>query len=69
MNDRRKNEKEVKMNFSIFILIYTIHSANLKVNKNFIILNQAVVEKTLTKNVHMCYIEVTEEKIKKRRPN
>ena len=32
---------------------------------NFIILNQVVAEKTLTKNVHMCYIGVTEVKTEK----
>ena len=31
--------------------------------KDFIILNQAVSEKTLMKNVHTCYIGVTEGKI------
>ena len=30
--------------------------------KDFIILNRVVSEKTLMKNVHMCYIRVTEEK-------
>ena len=40
--------------------------------KDFIILNQVVSEKTLMKNVHMCYIRVTEGKIenlKKRSQN
>ena len=46
------------MRISILIFIYTIHFAYLKVY-----LNQVVVEKTLTKNVHMCYIGVTEGKI------
>ena len=39
-----------------------------KIVKDFIILNQVVSEKTLMKNVHMCYIRVTEgknEKLKK----
>ena len=36
-----------------------------KCKQNFIILNQVVAEKILTKNVHMGYIGVTEEKIKK----
>ena len=36
-----------------------------KIVKDFIILNQVVAEKTLTKNVHMCYIRVTEGKLKK----
>ena len=31
--------------------------------KDFIILNQVVSEKTLMKNVHMCYKRVTEGKI------
>ena len=31
--------------------------------KDFIILNQVVSEKTSMKNVHMCYIGVTEGKI------
>ena len=31
--------------------------------KDFIILNQVVSEKTLMKNVHMCYIRVIEGKI------
>ena len=34
-----------------------------KIVKDFIILNQVVTEKTLMKNVHMCYIRVTEGKI------
>ena len=34
-----------------------------KIVKGFIILNQVVSEKTLMKNVHMCYIRVTEGKI------
>ena len=39
--------------------------------KDFIILNQVVSEKTLMKNVHMCYIRVTEGKIEnlKKRQN
>ena len=57
--------KEGKMRISILIFIYTLHFAYLKVYTNFIILNQVVTEKTLTKNVHMCYIGVTEGKIKK----
>ena len=36
--------------------------------KDFIILNQIVCEK-LMKNVHMCYIGVTEGKIEKRTQN
>ena len=34
-----------------------------KIVKDFIILNQVVSEKTLMKNVHMCYIRVREGKI------
>ena len=34
-----------------------------KIVKDFTILNQVVSEKTLMKNVHMCYIGVTEGKI------
>ena len=36
-----------------------------KIVKNFIILNQVVSEKTLMKDVHMCYIGVTEGKFEK----
>ena len=59
------------MRISTLIFIYTIHFAYLKVYTkfhnpiNFIILNQVVAEKTLTKNVHMCYIGVTEGKNEK----
>ena len=35
-----------------------------KIVKYFIILNQVVSEKTLMKNVHKCYIRVTEGKLK-----
>ena len=49
-------KKEGKMRISTLIFIYTIHFAYLRVYKNFIILNQVVAEKTLTKNVHMCYV-------------
>ena len=34
-----------------------------KIVKDFIILNQVVSKKTLMKNVHMCYIRMTEGKI------
>ena len=34
-----------------------------KIVTDFIILNQVVSEKTLMKNVHMCYVRVTEGKI------
>ena len=36
-----------------------------KIVKDFIILNQVVSEKTLMKNVHLCYIGVTEGKTEK----
>ena len=62
-------KKKGKMRISTFIFIYTIHFATRKCTQNFIILNQVVVEKTLTKNIHMCNIGVTEGKIKKRRQN
>ena len=58
-------KKEGKMKISTLIFIYTIHFAYLKCIQNFIILNQVVDEKTLTKKVHMCYIGVTEGKIEK----
>ena len=44
------------MRISILIFIYTLHFAYLKVYTKF-------AEKTLTKNVNMHYIEVTEGKI------
>ena len=53
-----KNEtlkKEVKMWFSIFFFIYTIHVAYLKVYTNFIILNQEVAVKT-DKKYSICVI-------------
>ena len=59
-SDRRKKihfEKRRQNEDIILIFFYTIHFAY-----NFIILNQVVAEKTLTKNLHMCYIGVTEEK-------
>ena len=55
-------KKKTKMRISTLIFIYTIHFPHLKV---FIILNQVVADKTLTKNFHMCYIGVTEGKIEK----
>ena len=51
------------MKISILIFIYTIYFAYLKVYTMFIILHQAVVKKTLTKNVYVCYIGVTEGKL------
>ena len=53
------------MRISTFIFIHTIHFAYLKMYTKFHNLNQIVAEKTLTKNVHMCYIGVTEGKIEK----
>ena len=50
------------MKISNLIFIYAIHFAYLKVYTNFIIQNQVNAEKTLMKNVHMCYIGVTEGK-------
>ena len=58
-------KKEGKMMISTLIFIYTIQFAYLKGTQNFIILNQVVAEKILTKNIHMCYIGVTEGKLKK----
>ena len=61
-----KNEnlkEEGKMRINILIFINTLHFF---CTQNFIILNQVVAEKTLTKNVHMCYKGVTEGKIEKR---
>ena len=58
-------KKEGKIRISTLIFIYTIHIAYLKVYTNFIILNQVVAEKILTKNVYMCYIGVAEGKIEK----
>ena len=43
------------MRISILISIYTLRFANLKLYTKFIILNQVVAEKTLTKNVHVLY--------------
>ena len=58
-------KKEGKMRISTLIFIYTIQFAYLKVYTKFIVLNQVVAEKFLTKNVHMCNIGVTEGKIEK----
>ena len=38
-------------------------SGELKIVKDFIIINQVAVEKTLMKNVHMCYMREQEGKI------
>ena len=51
------------MSINILIFIYTIHFAYLKVYTKLIILKQVDAEKTLTKNVHMRYIGVTEGNI------
>ena len=51
----------MRISILIFILQYTLPTW--RCTQNFIILNQVVAEKTLTKNVHMCYIGVTEGKI------
>ena len=53
------------MRVSTLIFIYTIHFAYLKVYTKFHNLNQILAEEILTKNVHMCYIGVTERKIEK----
>ena len=52
-------KKEGKMRISTLIFIYTIHFAYLKVYTKFHIVNQVVAEKSLTKNIHMCYIGLT----------
>ena len=52
---------------SIFIFIYIMPFS--RCTQNFIILKQLVAEKTLTKNVNMCYIGVTKGKVEKRRQN
>ena len=60
-----ENLKKDKIRISTLIFIHTIHFAYLKVHTKFIILNRVVAEKSLMKNVHMCYIRVTEGKIEK----
>ena len=40
-----------------------------KIVKDFIILNQVVSEKTLMKNVHMCYIRTKIRKFENRKQN
>ena len=45
--------------------IYTIQICLSESTQNFIIINPIVAEKILTKNVHICYIGVTEGKIEK----
>ena len=59
-------KKEGKMSISTLIFIYKIHFAYLKVYTKFHNPYQVVAEKTRTKNVHMCYIGVTEGKMKKK---
>ena len=58
-------KKEGKMSISTFIFIYKIHFAYLKVYTKFHNPYQVVAEKTLTKNVHMCYKGVKEGKKEK----
>ena len=54
-------KKEGNLSVSILYFIYILHFAYLKVNTKF---HKAIVaEKTLTKNVHMYFIGVTEGKI------
>ena len=54
-----KNEKDANMGFTVFIFIYTIHLAYLKLYTK----SQVVAEKFLTeKNVHMYFIGLTEGK-------
>ena len=57
-----KNEGKIRI--STLIFNFTIHFSCLKVCTIFIILNQVVAEKIM-KNVHMCYIGVTEGKNEK----
>ena len=67
-SDRRKNwkfEKEGKMKISILIFIYTIPFAYLKVYTKFHNPKSSSCWENSTKNVHMCYIVVTEGKIEK----
>ena len=67
-SDRRKNEnlkKEVKMRVNTLIFIYTIHFAYPKVYTKFHNPKSNSCLKNLTKNVHMCFIGVTERKIEK----
>ena len=45
-----KNEKEGKMSFSIFIFIYTVHFAYLKVYTKFETLAPRGAEKSVTEN-------------------
>ena len=58
-------KKEGKIRISTLIFIYTVHFAYLKVYTKFHNPNQVVAVKTLTKNVHMCYIREKEGKIEK----
>ena len=54
------------MRISTLIFICKHNTLCLPESVHFIILNQVVAEKTLIKNVHMCYIEVTEGKIEEK---
>ena len=55
-------KKEGKIRVSSLIFIYTIHFAYLKVYAKF----HNPKSRTLTKNVHVCNIGVTEGKIERR---
>ena len=57
-------KKEGKMRISTLIFIYTIHFAYLKVYSKFHNPKSSCWESS-DKNVHMCYIVVTEGKIEK----
>ena len=48
-------KKEGKMRISTLVFIYTTHFAYLKYTNNFMILNQVVAEKTLTKQSYVLY--------------
>ena len=58
-------KKESKMRIRTLIFLYTIHFAYLNVYTKFHNPKSSSSEKTLTKNVHMCNIRVTEGKSKK----
>ena len=62
-------KKEGKMRISTFIFIYTIHFAYLKMYIKFHNPKSSSFWENSDKNIHMCYIGVTEGKIKKRRQN
>ena len=56
-------KKEGKMRISTLLFIYTIHFAYLKVYTKFHNPKSNSCRETLTKNIQMCYIGVTEGKI------